>query len=891
MGSDPKIARLGEALGYISDDSGQSEAASIPVSLINDAPVEWLDRNIIGIRRILEELAILSSEEYAGFDAVLYPRFYVYALAHMKLCTHNLRAVESLQSKCAKWISLDEISHLANHHSISDTIFSYLTRCKNKHTHDLTIAPCLEKLLRLDKLCLTARVTAMLSDSENRMAFLNQRKSKAQTLVNLLQAILDLNTPDLKRSRSLILSAATDLSEIHGVHPQCLNIAGVHFETQVSGGYFADIWKAKIEHVSGEEAPSSTSAVAIKVARNVGVDNTNKAYAKQALLWRQLMHPCVVPLYGVYHWPDKNPLPCLVSPWMDNGTILEYLKQNPQEERQPLVLDVARGLEYLHTFDPPIIHGNLKGSNILVSPSFRACIAGFGSSTFLQTFSSATKSGSDRDRGHGPPGPGSTSDPGPTTSQSKGSNRNAALRWMAPEVLREQEVGSGSTGKTAILANDVYSFGCVCYEIYVGRPRFAELSAFQTILAVTEGRPVPRPANTQLDGNDEMWALIKRCWEMDPPMRPWMSEIVRVLVGNGNGPVPVCDWDGGPIDDLRAVLLNDPATENVGRVDAPNNGENATLQPPPHEPVTKHVRQATFFNEPLCSRNIVVFGEAGVGKSSLVNLILNSSTDIAPTSSHTAACTLDVRDYTILLSGIPFRIFDTVGLNEPANLGNGKAYLDSIDKAYRLVTSLRAAGGIHLLLFCMRGGRITASARQNFALFWDFLCDRKVRVAMVVTHLETKVPMEAWWPENKGVVENYGIHTVAHACVTTLRPSASEPASASQEQQDKYESSRSEVYDLLLTHGTHDAPYTVETSAAWTATLARRLLDFLESLRIRPPKRSVKGIVGFLTREGIMSREDAEIIARRIKKVDADAESDVGGGGSGGGVRMLRWLG
>jgi serine/threonine protein kinase len=63
---------------------------------------------------------------------------------------------------------------------------------------------------------------------------------------------------------------------------------------------------------------------------------------------------------------------------MENGNIIEYNKANPHIERgalvrhyesgqwrdadtYPQVLDIVRGLDYLHSFNPSIVHGDLKG--------------------------------------------------------------------------------------------------------------------------------------------------------------------------------------------------------------------------------------------------------------------------------------------------------------------------------------------------------------------------------------------------------------------------------------------------------------------------------------------------------------------------------------------------
>ena len=54
-----------------------------------------------------------------------------------------------------------------------------------------------------------------------------------------------------------------------------------------------------------------------------------KEFAKEALLWRQLNHPNVLPFYGLYDMSSgAQRIPCLVSPWMDQGNVVQYLKAN-----------------------------------------------------------------------------------------------------------------------------------------------------------------------------------------------------------------------------------------------------------------------------------------------------------------------------------------------------------------------------------------------------------------------------------------------------------------------------------------------------------------------------------------------------------------------------------
>ena len=162
-------------------------------------------------------------------------------------------------------------------------------------------------------------------------------------------------------------------------------------------------------------------------------------------------------------------------------------------------------------------------------------------------------------------------------------------------------------------------------------------------------------------------------------------------------------------------------------------------------------------------KNVVLFGETGVGKSSIINLMAGAA--VAETSSDLEGCTMQATEYSFTLPGeASLRIYDTVGLNE-SEIGVN-TFLGAIEKAHELITSLHAAGGIDLLLFCIRGGRITTTMQHNYRLFSEFLCDKKVPLVLVVTHLECEDVMEDWWERNEKTFEEYDIRSVAHACIT-----------------------------------------------------------------------------------------------------------------------------
>ncbi|KAL4079872.1 P-loop containing nucleoside triphosphate hydrolase protein [Scleroderma yunnanense] len=164
------------------------------------------------------------------------------------------------------------------------------------------------------------------------------------------------------------------------------------------------------------------------------------------------------------------------------------------------------------------------------------------------------------------------------------------------------------------------------------------------------------------------------------------------------------------------------------------------------------------------SINVIVFGETGVGKSSVVNLI--AGRPVAEVSPDVAGCTMESKEYKFNVDTMDLSIWDTVGLAEPEMGVDG--YIPAIEKACSLIKQLRDAGGVDLLLFCIRGNQFTMTMQNNYRLFYEVLCGQQVPIALVITHLEGEEVMEEWWNRNKDNVAKHGIKCAAHACVTGL---------------------------------------------------------------------------------------------------------------------------
>ncbi|KIK90540.1 hypothetical protein PAXRUDRAFT_676422 [Paxillus rubicundulus Ve08.2h10] len=242
------------------------------------------------------------------------------------------------------------------------------------------------------------------------------------------------------------------------------------------------------------------------------------------------------------------------------------------------------------------------------------------------------------------------------------------------------------------------------------------------------------------------------------------------------------------------------------------------------------------------SINIILFGETGVGKSSVINLLAGRK--VADFSSNAMGCTMSSTRHTFSVEGRKFNVWDTVGLEEPELGVNG--YLPAIEKSVELIRQLSDQGGVNLLLFCMRGNRVTATTQSNYRLFYEVLCGSQVPVAVVITHLEREQDMEEWWTRNVKSLEKYGIKSAGHACVTGI------PGHK------QYEPSRIAIKNLLVGYdGT--AKYTMPPEA-W-------FVQFFRIFGLFAPPKDLKGkkLQGFLTKKCGMTADVAEEL---VKKMD-----------------------
>ncbi|KAL5807519.1 hypothetical protein ACOSQ4_030252 [Xanthoceras sorbifolium] len=242
------------------------------------------------------------------------------------------------------------------------------------------------------------------------------------------------------------------------------------------------------------------SDVAVKILMEQDVHAERfKEFLREVAIMKRLRHPNIVLFMGaVTHPPNLS----IVTEYLLRGSLYRLLHKPGAREvlderrRLNMAYDVAKGMNYLHRRNPPIVHRDLKSPNLLVDKKYTVKVCDFGLSrlkanTFLSSKSAA-----------GTP------------------------EWMAPEVLRDEPSNEKS---------DVYSFGVILWELATLQQPWGNLNPAQVVAAVGfKGKRLEIPC----DLNPQVASIIETCWANEPWKRPSFSTIMELLRPLIKAPTP-----------------------------------------------------------------------------------------------------------------------------------------------------------------------------------------------------------------------------------------------------------------------------------------------------------------------------------------------------------------
>ncbi|EGZ28961.1 hypothetical protein PHYSODRAFT_471956, partial [Phytophthora sojae] len=228
-----------------------------------------------------------------------------------------------------------------------------------------------------------------------------------------------------------------------------------------------------------------TDVVVKKVLTNQHETRNRQQFRHEVELWFSLNHANVIKLYGACQEQDKQPV--FVCERALNGTLPSFLKGKAREEIWGALYTAAQGLHHLH--ERGIVHGDLKGNNILVCDNDFVKLADFGLSEIAKPVLTPVDK------------PGSI----------------GAIRWRAPECIN---------GFKPNFASDIYSFGMCIVEAVTGDFPWGRMPDPSVINHVVNEKSLPSRWD-QFNRDEER--LVKRMCQYDPNDRIEIGAVVCLL--------------------------------------------------------------------------------------------------------------------------------------------------------------------------------------------------------------------------------------------------------------------------------------------------------------------------------------------------------------------------
>ncbi|XP_020096986.1 receptor kinase-like protein Xa21 [Ananas comosus] len=246
-----------------------------------------------------------------------------------------------------------------------------------------------------------------------------------------------------KRSRKMTVDTVPDMNHFQQVSYSYLAKAtdGFSQENLIGVGSFGSVYKGMVRE--------ERKVVAIKVL-NLQQHGASRSFIAECEALRNIRHRNLVKIITVCSSIDfnGNNFKALIYEFMPNGNLEEWLHPKDGDLGEPrslrfiqrlnIAIDVGSALDYLHSHGPnPMVHCDLKPSNILLDSDMSAHVGDFGLARFLWRANSmkmGNASSSNRIRG--------------------------TIGYVAPEY---------GTGSRASVQGDLYSFGILILEIFIGR--------------------------------------------------------------------------------------------------------------------------------------------------------------------------------------------------------------------------------------------------------------------------------------------------------------------------------------------------------------------------------------------------------------------------------------
>ena len=238
--------------------------------------------------------------------------------------------------------------------------------------------------------------------------------------------------------------------------------------------------------------PRLDRPIAIKVLPDLFAGDPERLarFEREARLLASLRHPNIAGIYGLEESDSRR---FLALEYVEGPTLAERIARGPLpiDECLEIARQIAAALEAAH--EAGVIHRDLKPGNVKITPAGEVKVLDFGLAK------GAGLAEASPDISHSPTLTQARTDVGVILG---------TAAYMSPEQAR---------GKPVDRRTDIWSFGCVLFEMFTGRQLFGGETVSDTIAKILEREP---PWSEIPSGVPErIRELLRRCLEKDPRKR------------------------------------------------------------------------------------------------------------------------------------------------------------------------------------------------------------------------------------------------------------------------------------------------------------------------------------------------------------------------------------
>lgn len=261
-------------------------------------------------------------------------------------------------------------------------------------------------------------------------------------------------------------------------------------DSAIPPGGFGNTFQCILQKNAFKKENVAVKSIKVRDDDEGSIKKAQKIILAEVQGWMSLRHENLLPVYGTTTGFGSS-LPCLVSPWMEKGSLTSYLSATNQTltsaAKFSLLSHVTAGLRFLH--NNTIIHGNLSSNNVLIDNRNTVRLADYGLSSVVSMCGELFQS-----------------------------YHCGALRWTAPELISndDQELGNE-------YYIDIYSFGCIMLHVLSGKLPYWWLDDVLRVVSARHNGVSPVRCGTEM--HEGYVEFIQYCLSVSPTDRPTIDKI------------------------------------------------------------------------------------------------------------------------------------------------------------------------------------------------------------------------------------------------------------------------------------------------------------------------------------------------------------------------------